>query len=61
MFSSGPFSSVPYSFQLIVGRSEGCEEFSFTLSVQQSPTYNFTIDTQSAVELNLDQKKTVTL
>ena len=61
MFSSGSFSSTPLCFQFIIGRSVGCEEFSFTLNVQQSPEYSFTIDTQSAVDLNLDQKKTVTL
>ena len=61
MFASAPFSSLPVSFQFVVARSEGCENFSFTLSIQQSPDYSFTIDTQSAIELNLDQKKTVTL
>jgi flagellar assembly factor FliW len=61
MFASAPFSSLPISFQFVVARSEGCEDFSFTLSIQQSPDYSFTIDTQSAIELNLDQKKTVAL
>ena len=61
MFVSAPFSSLPISFQFVVARSEGCENFAITLNVQQSPEYSFTIDTQSAVDLNLDQKKTVTL